>query len=118
MNPTEPDTTTFDFLKLAAMNLGATDARVITTSDVIVENRVPLKCRTGCTTFGTRLTCPPHAPTPDEFRKILSEYQYAMLVKFTSPAVADPEIICSLTQYMVEKKGDPGKRERATAFMT
>nr|WP_319540460.1 DUF2284 domain-containing protein [uncultured Methanospirillum sp.] len=117
MNPIELETPQFDFLKKAALNLGATDAQVITSSDVIVENRVPLKCRTGCTTYGTRLTCPPHAPTPDEFRIILSEYQYAMLVKFTSPAVAEPDIICSLTQFMLDKMGDPDKKERATAFM-
>ncbi|MDD1728371.1 MAG: DUF2284 domain-containing protein, partial [Methanospirillum sp.] len=84
MNPDESEITPLDFLIQAAMRFGATEARVIRSSDVIVENRVSLKCRTGCVTYGTKLTCPPHVPTPDEFRKILAEYQYAVLVKFRS----------------------------------
>ncbi|PWR73733.1 DUF2284 domain-containing protein [Methanospirillum lacunae] len=118
MNQDESEITQFEFLRQTALNLGATDTRVIKSSEVIVENRVPLKCRTGCITYGTKLTCPPHVPTPDEFRTILSEYRYALLVKFTSPALADPDIICSLTQLMNDKKGDPDKREKATAFMS
>lgn len=115
-----PDTkaeTEFAFLRQAAMNLGATEAKIIPATEVVVENRVPLKCKTGCSTYGTRLTCPPHVPTPDEFRKILSEYRYTLLVKFTSTAKTEPGIICSLQKNMFDPKADPGNRKKAEAFM-
>jgi len=107
----------FEFLRQAALDLGATGAKVLPASDVIVENRVPLKCKTGCPTYGTRLTCPPRVPTPDEFRKILAEYRSVLLVKFTSPAETDPGIICSLQKNMFDPAADPGNRKKAEAFM-
>jgi len=110
-------TPSFDFLISAARKMGATDARVISSSQVVVENRVPLKCRTGCPTYGTRLTCPPYVPTPDEFRKILAEYRHVLLVKFTSPVTADPEIICSLQKSMFDPAADSGKKAKAETFM-
>ena len=106
----------FDFLVQAARSLGAKDAKVIPATDVIVENRVPLKCRTGCIGYGKKLTCPPHVPTPDEFRKILGEYRYALLVKFISPATADPDVICSIYRYWLDPEAPADKKEKATAF--
>jgi len=106
----------FAFLVDAARNLGATEAKVIPASDIVVENRVPLKCRAGCIGYGKKLTCPPYVPTPDEFRKILSEYQYALLVKFTSPAIADPDVICSIYRYWLDPEAPTDKKEKATQF--
>ncbi len=96
------DRNEFAFLAEAARSLGAADAKVIPAADVIVENRVPLKCRAGCIGYGKKLTCPPHVPTPDEFRKILAEYRYALLVKFISPANAEPDVICSIYRYWLD----------------
>lgn len=106
----------FDFLLDAAKTLGATEARVVPAGQIVVENRVPLKCRAGCIGYGKKLTCPPYVPTPDEFRKILSEYRYALLVKFTSPAVADPEVICSIYKYWLDPAAPQDKKEKATQF--
>jgi len=106
----------FSFLEAAACSLGATDAKVIPATDVIVENRVPLKCRAGCIGYGKKLTCPPYVPTPDEFRKILAEYRYALLVKFTSPAIADPDVICSIYKYWLDPEAPADKKEQATQF--
>jgi hypothetical protein len=99
MKPDEIDLSRFAFLEKAAHELGAIDAKVILASDVFVENRVPLKCRTGCVGYGKKLTCPPYVPTVDEFRKIFSEYNYVLLVKFRSPARAEPDVICSIYRY-------------------
>ena len=106
----------FAFLVQTARSLGAADAKVIPASDVIVENRVPLKCRAGCIGYGKKLTCPPYVPTPDEFRKILSEYRYALLVKFMSPANADPNVICSIYKYWLDPEAPADKKEQATQF--
>jgi predicted metal-binding protein len=106
----------FAFLEQAARERGAADVKVIPATDVIVENRVPLKCRAGCIGYGKKLTCPPYVPTPDEFRKILSEYRYALLVKFISPANADPGVICSIYRYWLDPGEPAGKKEQATRF--
>jgi predicted metal-binding protein len=106
----------FSFLEAAARSFGATDAKIIPATDVIVENRVPLKCRAGCIGYGKKLTCPPYVPTPDEFRKVLSEYRYALLVKFISPAEAAPDVICSIYKYWLDPEAPAGKKEQATAF--
>jgi predicted metal-binding protein len=106
----------FTFLVQAARTLGAADAKVIPASAIVVENRVPLKCRTGCIGYGKKLTCPPYVPTPDEFRKILAEYRSALLVKFISPAEADPEVICSIYRYWLDPEAPADKKEQATQF--
>lgn len=106
----------FSFLVDTAKQLGATDARIIPAEEIVVENRVPLKCRAGCVGYGKKLTCPPYVPTPDEFRKVLAEYRYALIVKFISPAVADPEIIRSIYKYWLDPAAPADKKEKATQF--
>jgi len=113
-----PDTKTDDqltFLRQAALDLGAKEAKIIPATDVVVENRVPLKCRS-CIGYGKKLTCPPYVPTPDEFRKILAEYRFALLVKFISPARADPDVICSIYKYWLDPEAPADKKEKATQF--
>ena len=116
MKPATSTPGEFAFLVDAARTLGAADAKVIPASDVVVENRVPLKCRAGCIGYGKKLTCPPHVPTPDEFRKILAEYRYALLVKFISPANADPDVICSIYRYWLDPEAPADRKEQATRF--
>ena len=116
MNSNKTELSRFAFLEKAAQELGAIEARVIPASDVIVENRVPLKCRTGCVGYGKKLTCPPHVPSVDEFRKILSEYSYVMLVKFSSPARAENDVICSIYRYWLDPDAPEDKKEQAEAF--
>jgi len=106
------------FLVDTALSLGAADAKVIPASDVVVEDRVTLKCRAGCVSYGKKLTCPPYVPTPEEFRRILSEYSYALLVKFISPAETDDDVICSIYRYWLDPKAPADKKEKATQFWT
>ncbi len=106
----------FEFLRQTALDLGARRAKIIPTGQVFVENRVPLKCRAGCIGYGKKLTCPPHVPTPDEFRKILAEYRCALLVKFPSKAHADPDVACSLYKSWLDPDAPAEKKEKAAAF--
>jgi len=87
-----------------AMELGATQAKIIPAKEIVVENRVVLKCRLGCDEYGRKLTCPPYTIPVDEFRTMVSEYRWALLLKFRSRAQAGPEVASSLlrTEY------DPG----------
>ncbi|MDI6892956.1 MAG: DUF2284 domain-containing protein [Actinomycetota bacterium] len=66
----------------AAIKLGAVEAKPIKADDVIVSDWVRRKCQYGCGGYGQCLTCPPYSPTPDQMRKILSEYKWAILLRF------------------------------------
>jgi predicted metal-binding protein len=68
-------------LKMVRM-MGASDAKIIRSSQVVVRDWVRMKCRFGCDGYGKILTCPPFSPTPDEFRRVLAEYRWAALLKF------------------------------------
>jgi predicted metal-binding protein len=93
----------FDFLRKMALELGAADAKVITADKVVVEDRIVLKCKVGCPNYGKTLACPPYTPTAEEFRKIVSEYSYAVFMKFESKARADAKI----APYLSKAENDP-----------
>ncbi|MHB1134176.1 MAG: DUF2284 domain-containing protein [Chloroflexota bacterium] len=76
----------YDDLAARALALGAVEARVVAASDLVVENRVTLKCRFGCPHYGRSHSCPPFVPTVDEFRAALREYTYALIAAFPSGA--------------------------------
>ena len=84
--------TQFGFLKDLALELGASEAKVVPANEIVVENRVVLKCRVGCKHYGKTLMCPPYLPSVDDFRKVLSEYSYALVLKFKNKAEAPPEV--------------------------
>ena len=88
----------FEFLRKKAFEMGAVDAKIITADKVVVEDRIVLKCRIGCTNYGKTLACPPHTPTAEQFRKIVREYRYALFMKFQSRAKADPELAKHLSK--------------------
>ena len=83
----------FSFLRERALELGAVAAKIIPVEKIVIEDRVVLKCRLGCEKYGKTLACPPYAPTPTEFRKIVGEYRYALFMKFKSQAEGDAELI-------------------------
>jgi predicted metal-binding protein len=79
-----------DLLDLAR-DRGAAGARVIDPAGVIVSEAVAFKCRYGCPEYGRWRTCPPHSPLPEETRRLLAEYQRAILVRFRAPLAAGPK---------------------------
>ena len=64
-----------------AIKLGAADARVIESKNIVVKNSVRWGCRFGCEDYGKSLMCPPYSPTPEETQALLREYEYALLVR-------------------------------------
>jgi len=60
------------------------DLKLISTDIIVVSDWVRFKCRYGCRAYGKHLCCPPFAPTVDETRRMISEYRYAVLVKFAA----------------------------------
>ena len=106
----------FDFLRKLALDLGAADAKVIPTDKVVVEDRVVLKCKVGCTNYGKTLACPPYTPTAEEFRKIVNEYSYALFMKFKSEAEGDRELAKYLSKAETDPAIPPEVREKVQKF--
>jgi predicted metal-binding protein len=82
-----------NFLRKHAFELGAEEAKIIPVKKIVIEDRVVFKCKLGCEKYGKTLACPPYAPTPEEFRKIVREYHYAMFMKFKTHIEGDSELI-------------------------
>jgi predicted metal-binding protein len=91
-----------DFLRTNALDLGAAEAKIIQIKKIVIEDRVVFKCKLGCEKYGKTLACPPFAPSPDEFRKIVSEYHYALFMKFKTKVEGDSELVKYLS-----RTGDP-----------
>ncbi|MEM3383266.1 MAG: DUF2284 domain-containing protein [Nitrososphaerales archaeon] len=74
-----------ELCELAIKN-GASDAKIIKTKQVIVDERVLLKCKyPPCHWYGQCLMCPPFTPPPEEFSKYLQKYRYALIIQFEFP---------------------------------
>jgi predicted metal-binding protein len=66
-----------------ARSLGAVEAVVMSASDVVVDERVRLKCQIPrCANYSRNLMCPPNVPSLDEFRRALARYHHAILLQF------------------------------------
>ena len=61
--------------------LGAKAAKVISAKSIVTAEWVRLKCQFGCDGYGYALTCPPNSPTPEQTRRMLGDYKYAILVR-------------------------------------
>jgi predicted metal-binding protein len=72
-----------------ALELGATQARVIAVADIPVDERITLKCQVPrCFGYGAGAHCPPHTMKPAELRELLKGYRWAVLVvKDVAPGV-------------------------------
>ena len=93
----------FELLRKMALKHGAVDAKIISADKIVVEDRIVLKCKVGCPNYGKTLACPPYTPTAEEFRKIVSEYRYALFMKFVSKAKATAKIV----PYLSKSENDP-----------
>lgn len=107
----------FDFLLGEAKRLGALEAKIMSTRKVVVEDRVLLKCKSGCHMYGHKFVCPPYAPTPDEFRKMLKEYEKVMVVKFPADAETEKDVGRSLLKNLCAPDTPLDLIERTKEFL-
>jgi predicted metal-binding protein len=101
--PTNAVSDDFNQILKMVKRLGATDAKIIKSSQVVVKDWVRMKCRYGCDGYGKALTCPPFSPTPDEIRRVLIEYRWVVLLKF------DPAPSKTLDQVLLYEQGIHGR---------
>ncbi|ADE35684.1 DUF2284 domain-containing protein [Methanohalophilus mahii] len=97
----------YRILKQTGGELGAKSVRLIPAENIIIENRTILKCIFGCNGYGSQV-CPPFIPTVDEFRQMLMEYQWALLVDWKSDNRFSREISENFIKYSVTS---PDKEE-------
>lgn len=82
-------TDNYKTLEKIALKMEYLEAMVIPTNDVVVEDRVRLRCMIGCPHYGRGLKCPPYTPSIDEFRKMLNEYSFAMIIKIKPSEISE-----------------------------
>jgi predicted metal-binding protein len=72
-----------------ALELGATKVKIVPVQDIVVDDRVPLKCQIPrCFGYGAGAHCPPNTLKPQELRDILKLYEWAILfIKEVPPEV-------------------------------
>lgn len=88
-----------------AEELGAKDVRLISAADIVIEDRTVLKCIFGCNGYGSRV-CPPFIPTVEEFRKMLTDYEWALLIEWKSENVFTKEVSENFVKYSVSPPED------------
>ena len=65
-----------------AKELGATNAVSFNAKNVVVDERVRLKCLAPiCDEYGLNLMCPPYVMSLREFREVLAKYNWAILIQ-------------------------------------
>jgi predicted metal-binding protein len=102
----------FGFLVERALELGATSAALLPADQVVVDERVRLKCQVpACPGYGNYLHCPPNTMSVREFRRTLDKYSIALLVQIESGRDSldlDPEVRAgkSLAELEAELHGD------------
>jgi predicted metal-binding protein len=68
--------------------LGAREAKLIDTDQIVFDSRSHLKCRFGCNRWGRFWTCPPHLDIlPEAFMDAFSKYQKAIIIKTEDPKI-------------------------------
>jgi len=75
-----------------AHDLGASETVVISARDIVLDERVILKCMVPmCANYGVNLTCPPNSISFDDFKRILGKYRSAILLKISDVSNSKPE---------------------------
>jgi len=69
-----------------AIDLGATDAKIISANDIIIDERVRARCFSPrCPDYGTNLNCPPHSMDLDVARRSLACFKYGIFIMLRVP---------------------------------
>ena len=69
-----------------AMGWGAAKAKAFDAQDVVIDERVRLKCQVPiCSGYGASLMCPPNVMSLADFINVLTKYQRSILVQVSCP---------------------------------
>jgi predicted metal-binding protein len=69
-----------------ALDRGASDAVIVHTRQIIVDERVLMKCRFPlCGEYGACMNCPPNTGSIEEMRERIKLFEYAVVLKLDVP---------------------------------
>ena len=105
------DDENYRLLEEKAKELGAKSVRLIPAENIVVEDRTILKCIFGCNGYGSRV-CPPYIPTVGEFKKMLANYDWALLVEWKSENVFTREVSENFIKFSVEPPKDEAVKQQ------
>lgn len=70
-----------------AIDLGAADAKIVTTDTILIDERVRAKCFVpACSSLGKNAHCPPHALDLDFMRRVVNNFRYAIFYMLKVPS--------------------------------
>ena len=76
-----------DQLVQTALSLGASDARVISSSDILVEEKLAQLClEPRCSNYGLSMSCPPNVSGPSGFKELREKLKYAVVIRLLVPS--------------------------------
>lgn len=101
-----------DFFCQIALDNGAEKAVPMQASDVVIDERVSMKCLVPiCSFYGRNLLCPPNLIPVEHFRKIASLYGAAILIQIPSSSrPAPPEVTSAVSLDDVWETMNPTNR--------
>ena len=72
---------------MQARSLGASATGLLPTAQLVVEARFANMCAgpTPCPSYGQSPGCPPHAPAPDTFKRLLQDFHTVLVFKIDAP---------------------------------
>jgi predicted metal-binding protein len=65
-----------------ALAAGVSEAKIIPVSNVVTAEWVRLRCQFGCDGYGNGLCCPPRTPTPEQMKRVLADYNHALIYSY------------------------------------
>ena len=69
------------YVKLA-LDTGASNAAIVPTGQIVVDERVLMKCRFPlCSEYGACMNCPPNTGSIDEMRERIKLFEYVIVLK-------------------------------------
>ncbi|MFH2013122.1 MAG: DUF2284 domain-containing protein [Pseudomonadota bacterium] len=69
-----------------AINLGVSDAKIVSVEDISIEDHFAKMCEEPqCNGYGQAINCPPYIMKPYEFREYISQYKLALVFKLDAP---------------------------------
>ncbi|MEW6615710.1 MAG: DUF2284 domain-containing protein [Thermodesulfobacteriota bacterium] len=69
-----------------AINLGVSDAKIVSVEAISVEDHLAKMCEEPrCDGYGQTINCPPHVMKPDRFREYIGQYKLALVFKLDVP---------------------------------
>jgi len=88
-------------LKEMAMELGASDARIVPADMIPIEDQIVEMCREPlCEGYSKSANCPPHVMSPKEAREWVRLYKMALLFKIN----VSPELLFSEERFKIFEK--------------